>query len=155
VIPSGTALLMVAESGTINRSDDGGTTWTAVTSPYQGSYFGALVLKSGTLLIYGMRGNVYRSTDGGATFQNIPLDTTTSIMGARQLADGRVLLVGNTGLLAVSKDDGQTLELHWAPGGHGFSNLAEVGGKVILVGETGVTTMDPAWLVARSTGSAQ
>jgi photosystem II stability/assembly factor-like uncharacterized protein len=40
VIAVGSSLLLVAESGTLARSDDGGATWVALTSPYQGSYFG-------------------------------------------------------------------------------------------------------------------
>jgi photosystem II stability/assembly factor-like uncharacterized protein len=146
VVPVDSTLLMVAESGTLARSDDGGTTWTAITSPYVGSYFGALVTPDGAILAFGMRGNVWRSTDLGATWQQVPLNTTASLNGGRVLSDGRILLVGNSGLLAVSNDGGQTLDLHWAPGGRGFSAVAEAGGQVILAGETGITPLDPAWL---------
>jgi len=155
VLPIGNSLLMVAESGTLARSDDGGATWTALTSPYEGSYFGVLTTRSGAVIAFGMRGNVYRSTDVGATWQKINLDTTASLMAGRQLADGRVLLVGNSGLLAVSNDDCQTLALHWAPQGQGFGQLIEAGGKIILVGETGVGTLDPAWLESSKTAAAQ
>jgi photosystem II stability/assembly factor-like uncharacterized protein len=154
VIPVGSSLFMVAESGTLARSDDGGVTWTLLVSPYQGSYFAALTTRSGALLAFGMRGNVFRTTDLGATWQKIELDTTQSLMAGRQLADGRVLLVGNTGLLAVSKDDGQTLELHWAPPGKGYSAMIETGGQVILAGEAGVSKLDPAWLAGAAAGSA-
>jgi len=147
------SLLMVAESGTIARSEDDGTTWETIDSPYQGSFFGALRLKDGALLIYGMRGNVYRSADAGETWTKVPIDTTSSLMGGVQFADGRVLLVGNSGLLAVSHDDGQTLELHWSPDGQGFSSAVEAAGNVILVGETGVTKLDPAWLADRKSAA--
>ncbi len=146
VIQVGSTLVLAAESGTLLRSDDGGTTWTTITSPYQGSYFGATLLKSGALVVFGMRGNVYRSTDLGATWTKIPLDTTVSLMSGRQLADGRLLLVGNAGLLAESRDDGQTLSLHWAPERKGFASFAQDGDEVVLVGESGVTVLDPAWL---------
>jgi photosystem II stability/assembly factor-like uncharacterized protein len=146
VIPMGSSLLMVAESGTLARSDDGGTTWTAITSPYVGSYFGAVAAPDGAILAFGMRGNVWRTTDQGATWQKIELNTTASLNGGKLLSDGRILLVGNSGLLALSKDGGQTLELHWAKGGRGFSAVAEAGGQIILAGETGITPLDPAWL---------
>jgi photosystem II stability/assembly factor-like uncharacterized protein len=146
VVPVGGMLLMVAESGTLARSDDGGTTWTAITSPYVGSYFGALATPDGAILAYGMRGNVWRSTDQGATWQKLALNTTASLNGGRVLSDGRILLVGNSGLLVLSRDGGQTLELHWAPGGRGYSAVAEAGGRIILAGETGITPLDPAWL---------
>jgi photosystem II stability/assembly factor-like uncharacterized protein len=102
-----------------------------------------------------MRGNVYGSADAGATWQKIPLDTTTSIMAARELADGSVLMVGNTGLLADSRDGGLTFKLHWSPQGQGFAGLVESGGKVILVGDTGVTTLDPAWLTDNRSAAGQ
>jgi photosystem II stability/assembly factor-like uncharacterized protein len=146
VIAVGPTLLMAAESGTLARSDDGGATWTAITSPYVGSFFGAVATPDGGVLAFGMRGNVFRSADLGSTWQQVALDTKAALNGGKVLADGRILLVGNSGLLAVSKDGGQTLEVHWAPDGGGFSNLVEVDGKIILAGERGITHLDPAWL---------
>lgn len=148
VLQVGSSLFMVAESGTLARSEDGGETWTAVESPYEGSYFAALTTTDGALLAFGMRGNIYRSMDVGATWQKVEIGTTASIMSGRQLADGRVLLVGNAGLLADSHDDGQTVELHWSPLGKGFAALIEVPDGVVLVGEAGVTPLDPAWLTS-------
>jgi photosystem II stability/assembly factor-like uncharacterized protein len=149
VLRVGEALFMVAESGTLARSEDGGATWTAVESPYVGSYFGATALKDGAILAFGMRGNVFRSADLGATWQKLELNTTASLNAGRQLEDGRVLLVGNVGLLALSRDGGQTLELHWSPAGRGFAALTEVAGTVVLAGEFGITLLDPAWLENR------
>jgi photosystem II stability/assembly factor-like uncharacterized protein len=155
VLPVGTSLLLVAESGTLARSDDGGTTWTALTIPYQGSFFGATVTRDGALLVFGMRGNVFRTMDFGATWQKIETGTTASLMYGKQLEDGRVLLVGNIGLLAASKDDGQTLELRWSPAKKGFAAMAEVSKQVVLVGETGVTLLDPAWLTDAGASAAK
>lgn len=149
VVAVGNSLLLVGESGTLARSDDGGTTWTQITSPYVGSYFGALATRDGAVLAYGMRGNVYRSTDLGATWSELPLDTTASLNGGTTLSDGRLLLVGNSGLLAVSRDGGRTLQVHWAPGGRGFSNVVEADGAIILAGEGGITTLNPDWLASR------
>lgn len=154
VIAAGTSLFMVGESGTLARSDDDGATWTALPSPYEGSYFATLETRSGALLVFGMRGNVYRTEDFGANWQKVDLGTTASLMSGKQLADGRILLVGNSGLLALSNDDGRTLELHWAPPRKGFSALAEVPGNVVLVGEKGVTLLDPAWLKSGPSSAA-
>jgi photosystem II stability/assembly factor-like uncharacterized protein len=155
VLRLGNSLFLVAESGTLARSDDDGVTWIALTSPYEGSYFAGLATNDGALLAFGMRGNVYRTTDSGATWQKIEVGTTASLMSGRQLADGRILLVGNSGLLAVSTDDGQTLALHWAPDAPGFAALAEAGGNVILVGERGVMMMDPSWLTDQKAKAGQ
>jgi photosystem II stability/assembly factor-like uncharacterized protein len=155
VLPVGPTLFMVAESGTLARSEDGGETWMAVESPYEGSYFAALTTKDGALLAFGMRGNIYRSMDGGGSWQKVEIGTTASIMAGKQLADGRILLVGNAGLLADSHDDGQTVELHWSPFGKGFAALVEVSDGVILVGESGVTRLDPAWLMSTQAPAAE
>jgi photosystem II stability/assembly factor-like uncharacterized protein len=146
---SPTALLMVAESGTLVRSDDNGVTWTSLVSPYQGSFFGAIALQDGSVLAYGMRGNVFRSADQGATWQKVDLGTTISVNGGRQLSDGRVLLVGNGGLLALSEDAGQSFKVVKSPIGKGFASLVESGGQVMLAGEGGVTPFDPAWFSAK------
>ncbi|MGI9245310.1 MAG: WD40/YVTN/BNR-like repeat-containing protein [Steroidobacteraceae bacterium] len=146
VIPVADSLLLVAESGTLARSDDGGVTWTELTSPYAGSYFGAVAVPDGGVVVFGMRGQVYRTADMGATWRKVELGTTTSLMSGRVLSDGRVLLVGNAGLLAVSRDGGQTFELHASNGGKGFTAAIEVDGRVILAGEGGITPLDPAWL---------
>lgn len=146
VIAVGNTLVLAAESGTLLRSDDGGTTWTEIVSPYQGSFFGITYTKGGALLAFGMRGNVYRSSDLGATWTKVELGTTVALMAGRQLSSGRVLLVGNSGLLLDSKDEGQSLELHWSPDRKGFASFVQIGSRVILVGESGVTTLDPAWL---------
>jgi photosystem II stability/assembly factor-like uncharacterized protein len=141
----GPALLLVAESGTLARSDDEGATWTRLQSPYEGSWFGALTVDDGSVLVFGMRGNVYRTADL-ATWEQVPLGTTASLMGGAQLADGRILLVGNAGLLALSTDRGRSLELHWSPASKGFAQVVEADGRLIAVGESGVSVIDPAWL---------
>jgi len=147
VIPVGNSLLLVAESGTLARSDDGGATWTTITSPYQGSYFGALAMRDGSVLVYGMRGNVYRTLDLGATWTKIETGTTTSIMSGRQLTDGRVMLVGNAGLILESADNGQSFVRHWSKPGKGLAALVEKnGGGIVFAGESGITPLDPAWL---------
>jgi photosystem II stability/assembly factor-like uncharacterized protein len=149
VLPVGQALFLVAETGTLARSDDGGATWKALTSPYQGSFFGALAAGDDALLVFGMRGNLYRSPDLGATWQRIELGTTTALNSGLRLADGRLLIVGNNGLLVQSRDDGQTFESHFAPPGKSFAAAVETHGRVILAGEGGITPLDPAWLARR------
>lgn len=146
VLPVGSMLLLVAESGTLARSEDGGATWTRLTSPYEGSFFGAVAGTDGALLAFGMRGNIFRTTDMGATWQKIEFGSKTSLMFGRRLSDGRILLVGNSGLLALSKDNGQTMELHWTPAGSGLSALVETPEGLVTTGERGVAKLDPAWL---------
>jgi photosystem II stability/assembly factor-like uncharacterized protein len=150
IVEVGTSLLLVGESGTLARSDDQGATWAALASPYAGSFFGALPVRDGSVLAFGMRGNVYRSLDLGTTWQKIETGTTVAFMAGLQLVDGRVMLVGNSGLIAESADGGRNFVLHSAKPGKGFAALVEIPGDgVILAGEGGVTSLDPAWLKSR------
>ena len=144
VLPAHDALWLVGETGTLARSEDGGATYTALPSPYLGSFFGIVEAQDGALVIFGMRGNVFRSADNGATWQRIELGTTTSLNGGRVLPDGRILLVGNSGLVAESSDNGLTFNVEWSPAGKGFSALAEVPGGVVVAGASGVGMLDAA-----------
>lgn len=144
------ALWMVAEYGTLARSEDGGATWTELESPYDGSFFGAVVAGDDVMVIFGMRGKVFRTGDGGETWQPIETGTTTAFNGGKRLSDGRILLIGNSGLVAESTDDGASFTLKWSPAGRGFSALAEVaGGGIIVAGENGVGQLDLATLTTR------
>ena len=58
-------VFLVGESGMIVRSDDAGRSWTTLTTPYKGSYFGVLRVAETTWLAFGLRGNVFRSNDDG------------------------------------------------------------------------------------------
>ena len=136
---------LAPSAGPLKISDDG-VNWTPLQSPYEGSWFNALAVDDGSVLVFGMRGHVYRTADLGATWESVPLETTASLMGGAQLSDGRVLLVGNTGLLALSNDKGRTLELHWAPASKGFAQVIEADGRLLTVGEAGVGVIDPALL---------
>ncbi len=129
VVAVGTSLLLAGESGTLARSDDGGATWVALTSPYQGSFFGALAVKDGSVLVFGMRGNVYRTLDLGATWQKVETGTTVSFMSGQQLADGRVMLVGNSGLIAESADGGPELRAAHGQAGQGLCRARGKAGR--------------------------
>jgi len=117
VIEVGDKLLLVGESGTLALSPDKGATWSDLKSAYQGSYFGALALPDGAMLIFGMRGNIYRSADGGTSWTHIPIAATSTLNSGSIDANGRVALVGNNGLLVTSSDNGLTFAIGHAPEG--------------------------------------
>ncbi len=149
VLPVGQTLWLIGEAGTLARSEDGGQTWTAATSPYTGSFFGGLVTGDGAIVLYGMRGNVFRSEDGGATWQRIEIGTTASLNGGRRLADGTIVLVGNAGLIAESKDDGRTFGIKWTPEGRGFAGVIDTPAGLVVVGEQGAHLLDTSALVKK------
>jgi photosystem II stability/assembly factor-like uncharacterized protein len=143
-ITSGTdgALFTVGEMGSVFRSDDRGATWTALPSPYEGTFFGALSLKDGGLLIYGLRGHLFRSDDGGKSWQTLASDTEGSLVGAVQRADGSVVVVGLSGTVMTSVD-GRTFARTTLPDREAMGAAIETpAGKLMLIGEKGPQMME-------------
>jgi photosystem II stability/assembly factor-like uncharacterized protein len=109
VAGKGGAMLIAGESGTLAVSPDGGRNWTALKSPYEGTFFGGLGLGDGTILVFGMRGNVLRTTDNGKTWAKVEMNNYKgAVQNGAELPDGSVVLVGAGGLVASSRDKGAT-----------------------------------------------
>lgn len=102
----GGALFIVGEQGLLLRSDDGGEHFAALSSPYQGSWFGVVGGSDGSVLAYGLRGNVYVTKDLGKTWQQAASGTPVSISAGAELADGRIVLVSQAGEVLLSADQG-------------------------------------------------
>ena len=96
------ALTLVGEQGLILRSTDGGQHFAAQSSPYKGSWFGALGTAKG-LLVYGLRGNAFLLPSNGGEWQQMQTNTTAAISGASELADGRLLLASQSGELLLEQ----------------------------------------------------
>lgn len=130
--------LIAGEAGTLLRSQDGGERWEALASPYSGSYFGALALPGGGVLVYGMRGHVFRSDDDGESWQEVATDVRGSLFGGRVLGDGRAVLVGQNGVVLVSADEGRSFVRVEGVDRRTRAALAGTGAdEVVLVGEDG------------------
>ncbi len=61
ICKAGDALYMAGERGLFLRSNDGGDRFTAVSTPYDGSFFGLLAYGKGNVVIFGLKGNAYYS----------------------------------------------------------------------------------------------
>lgn len=129
---------VAAEGGIVYKSSDGGQTYQRIETPYEGSYWGGLSLKSGAVLVYGMRGNVWRSEDVGATWTEVPSGTDESFSGGAELDDGTVVLVGLGGAIARSTDGGLSFTAETRPDRAAFSDVAVAGNTLLLVGNHGI-----------------
>ena len=96
VAQQGTNVYIAGEQGLLLRSADGGASFTALASPYEGSFFSAAVLPGGRLLVGGLRGNLFASDDQGESFQALPLRAPISLSQINVL-DDRLLLVNQAG----------------------------------------------------------
>ena len=135
-------LYLAAEAGMIYLSDDAGKTWTELSSPYEGSFFGSLPLDRDAVLVFGLQGHLFRSEDAGESWTSIETGTTAMLTDGIQLADGTIVISGLGGTLLVSTDGGFTFDLLPQPDRRGISAIVEAGeDQLLLVGEFGVKMM--------------
>jgi len=116
-------LYVAGEQGLLLKSDDAGISFSALTSPYKGSFFGLLAARSGSLIAYGLRGNAVRSTDQGAHWDSLTTGLPMSISAATELNTGTLALLSQTGELLLSQDDGLN-----------FKRVAPTGGPLPAAG---------------------
>ena len=139
----GGAIYLAGEAGTLYRSVDGGASWQRLASPYRGSFFGVLKLKTGGVLLYGLRGHLYRSDAGGASWRSLPTAGEASLFGGSDADKGAVVLAGQDGTVLLSSDGGKTFRLKKQAGSKALSAAVRVSDtELLLFGEAGVSRMD-------------
>lgn len=151
--PSGDALYVVGESGSIFVSRDGGVSFARVNSPYEGSFFGLAIPGPGELVVFGLRGNVFHSADGGAHWSRVDAGTGASWTGASVLGSSGVLMVSQSGEVAVSRDSGRSFQVldQRLPSLSGVTATAD--GRALATGVLGVKAFDLPATIERGTGS--
>ena len=139
IVPAGSGrLFMAGEAGVLYRSDDDGQTWLALSSPYGGSWFGALALDADTVLVAGLRGRLFLSEDAGANWTQIKTGTTATLTDLIQVAPDQILITGLAGALLVSPDNGRSASYRPLPSRQGVATALVADGGVVLIGEFGV-----------------
>lgn len=136
---TGSRVFVVGEQGLLLRSGDGGASFTALPSPYKGSFFGVQFTRSGAVLAYGLRGNIWRSADDGATWTQVANPVPVSLSAGTLLADGSVVLLAQNGDLLTSRDDGQSFTRRAAAPPFPAAGLAVAdAGHLLLTGLRGL-----------------
>jgi photosystem II stability/assembly factor-like uncharacterized protein len=111
---------IAGEQGLLLRSTDNGMSFSALPSPYKGSFFGLLAARSGTLVAYGLRGSVYRSVDAGVSWDKVDVGSAITLQaGLERTGAGpaELVLLGQTGELFISRDDGRSFAASAPPAG--------------------------------------
>lgn len=132
IASDGKTLYLAGEQGLFLRSTDGGNKFTRVETPYRGTYFTMLALKSGEVILGGMRGNAYRSTDQGKSFKQIAVPVPVSFSAAAQLDNGTLLFANQAGQLLTSPDKGATIIPLPEKGLPPTSGFADAGNGVLM-----------------------
>ena len=140
VAPAGeTRLFIAAEAGRIYRSDNGGTTWRELPSPYNGSWFHALALSEDRLLLMGLRGNLHWSGDAGENWNKLPTATRAALTSGALLTSGDILITGLEGMLLTIQDELRGVSLSRLPSRLGISAAVPLpNGEALLLGEFGM-----------------
>lgn len=145
----GPSLLIAGEQGALFRSTDSGASFSEVTTPYAGTFFGALALRGHTLLAYGLRGNAWRSADGGASWQQVDMGQPVTVSAGARLRDGSLLLADESGRLLRSTDEGQQFAALDLQAGTGLTGITEAAdGALIISSARGMIRVEPDSLVA-------
>lgn len=92
----GDALYLVGEQGLLYRSSDGGTTFSRMESPADGSWFGMVGTGEERMLL-GLRGALWHSDDGGAHWRQLKIDTKYSFVAGLALDAGKGYLFADDG----------------------------------------------------------
>ena len=109
IASTGDGLYIAGEQGLLLKWEEGRQRFTALHTPYQGSFFG-VIGKPAEVIVYGLRGNVLRSTDGGEHWSPLNSGPQASITAAIIDAQGRYELFTQAGYTLVSSGTGlQTL----------------------------------------------
>ncbi len=153
VTPRGDDLVVTGEAGHAFLRHAG--TWTPIPVGYDGSQFGCVTTKDGTVLSFGLRGSLFALATGATSWQRISTGEQRSIFGGTLLSDGAVALVGSNGLaMTFDVATGKITTLP-PPTGATLSGVTEIaGGKWIVVGDDGVHLVDPAAPGPDAAGSA-
>ena len=136
-------LFIAAEQGHIYHSEDGGYSWSALPSPYAGSFFGITSINEDELLIFGLRGHLYHSTDRGQSWQQINTATEATLMAAIARKNGSIQIVGLGGNILTSKDQAKSFTLRTRNDRKSLTAITETdSGQLIMSGSAGISVED-------------
>ncbi|UCV20988.1 glycosyl hydrolase [Ferribacterium limneticum] len=143
---TGNDLFIAGEQGVLVKSTNGGKSFTEVTTPYAGTYFGLLDGANGELVVHGLRGNAFWSGDAGHAWQKIETSGLGTLVAGLRLADDSLLLIDETGLVLKSNDGGRhfdRLKKEDQPSLIAGAVQAK-DGSVLLAGVRGIKRLSPS-----------
>ncbi|MES2489196.1 MAG: YCF48-related protein [Pseudomonadota bacterium] len=157
------SILIAGEHGLLARSTDAGASWKALSSPYIGSYFGALAQGDKGAVVYGMRGNVFETADLAACpsediatwdpdkqvtvedpakiaalgWKKIENPSRESLFGTMQLKSSRVFFGINGTVLQQQNNEGALVPVK-TPAVETLVHAVTFNNRVIAVGRQGI-----------------
>lgn len=105
----GQTLLIAGEQGLLLRSTDGGLSFSALASPYKGSFFGLLHTAGDAWVAYGLRGTAYRSLDAGTQWEKLDTGVPMAVGAGTALPKGGFVLLSQAGDVLLGRDEAPAL----------------------------------------------
>ncbi len=145
ITSDGVDLYIASERGTVFIKPKGDERFSAISTGYNGSFFGVLA-KNDVVLAYGLKGTLYRSQDQGATWTAVASGVDTALTGGTILDSGRILMVSQGGQLLSAQDAAAPVQVLSVERPAMFTGIAQVQtDKVVIVGMAGANqeTLSP------------
>ncbi|MCC5839090.1 MAG: hypothetical protein JJT96_03115 [Opitutales bacterium] len=139
IAANGSTVLAVGEDGQVQRSTDGGDSWTIVSDPlFVGTTFSGIANSGATFVIVGSGGSALRSSDNGLTWTTVDADTTEDLLDlAFDGLSATWIAVGANGTIRRSVDGGLTWSSVANPSTRDLRAVAAFGGNFYAGGEAG------------------
>lgn len=99
---AGEQLVVLGEQGLMMRSTDGGASFSALPSPYKGSFLGLLQTSDGDLIAHGLRGSIYRASADAQDWQRVESGTAATLGAGTAVTGGGFVLVSQAGEVLVA-----------------------------------------------------
>jgi photosystem II stability/assembly factor-like uncharacterized protein len=143
----GGAYYLVAETGLIFRSTDGGQSFPQLAQPGgpgAATLFGIMDTGTGGILAYGVAGEMWLSTDQGKSWIQPKFTGTSNVNSVISMAGGKLLLAGDAGGgLWMSRDQGNSFTLITRNPIMGINALLPMGGlRFLILSSIGVFPVD-------------
>jgi photosystem II stability/assembly factor-like uncharacterized protein len=109
IASTGEGLYLAGEQGLLRKWDAAQQRFTALPTPYQGSFFG-VIGQPGELLAYGLRGHAFRSSDGGQSWSRLDSALQVSITAASPDPSGHYRLFTQAGHMLLASASAAALQ---------------------------------------------
>lgn len=129
---------LVGEQGLLLKEDPATHRFTAIPTPYNGTWFG-LIARSDFLLLFGLRGSAYLSHNQSHDWTKVNTGTDSTITSGVSLPDGRIALATADGELLISQRNEPDHFLRATP-----ANTPPIYGIAAVAGEPSVVAVGPS-----------
>jgi photosystem II stability/assembly factor-like uncharacterized protein len=139
IVQDGDALFFAGEQGMLLRR--AGRQFATLSTPFQGTFFGALVTPAKALLLFGLQGTVLRSVDEGRSWHEVQASDGAGIDCGIVMRNGNILLGDEAGNLLLSRDDGVSFRI--IPAGAPVTAVVQApDGAIITAGPAGLARIN-------------